>query len=138
MLIPEISLGIALFALVAWFLLTNYAIQAAVREAAPKQVALANVAGFGAFAVILAILASNAGWAPGVFTHGADVFEFVDFGGFDDIFSGLPDLGADVGGAAGDAGDALDLGGLQEALEGLEDLDLGDLDLEALEDAFGE
>ena len=37
---------------------------------------------------------------PGVFAHGADVFDFVDFGGFDDIFSGLPDLGADVGGAA--------------------------------------
>lgn len=122
MLIPEISLGVGLFALVAWFLLTNYAMQAAVRSAAPKQIALANVAGFAVFAIVLAVLASGEGLAPGVFTHGADIFEFVDFG---DVFGDIPDFGADLG------GDDLDLDELEELFDNLdlEDLDLGDLDL---------
>jgi len=130
MLIPEISLGVGLLALVAWFLLTNYAMQAVVPDAAPKEIALANAAGFGLFAIVLAVLASSGGWAPGIFVHGADVFEYVDFGGFDDIFGGLPDLGGDVGGAAGDA---LDASELADALEGI---DLEDLDLEELFDSL--
>ncbi len=136
MLIPEISLGIGLLALVSWFLLTNYAMQAAVPDAAPKEIALANAAGFGLFAIVLAVLASNLGWAPGIFAHGADIFDFVDFGGIGDIFGNLPDFGAGAGGAAGDALDASELAQALEGLEALEGLDLEDLDLGELEALF--
>ena len=75
-LIPSLSLGIGLGVLVAWFVLTNYAVQAAAPSATANQVVMANMAGFLVFAVLLAILADASGMAPGVFVHGADLSEY--------------------------------------------------------------
>ena len=85
MLIPVLSFGLALAALVAWFALSSYAVQSAAPDATPKQAVVANLGGFLVFALVLAILADIAGMAPGVFVHGADIFsgDYVSGGGFD-------------------------------------------------------
>jgi len=84
MLIPVLSFGLALAALVAWFALSSYAVQSAAPGATPKQAVVANLGGFLVFALVLAILADIAGMAPGVFVHGADIFggDYVSGGGF--------------------------------------------------------
>ena len=79
-LIPSLSFGIGLVALMAWFVLTNYAVQAAAPNAEANQVVMANMAGFAVFAIVLSILAHTAGMAPGVFVHGAEISEYVNFG----------------------------------------------------------
>ena len=71
MLVPTIGLGIGIAATVAWFTLTNYAIQAAAPAARPNQVVLANIAGFAVFAVLMALLADTTGWSPGLFIYGS-------------------------------------------------------------------
>ena len=76
--IPSLSFGIGLVAIVAWFVLTNYAIQAAAPNAAPNQVVISNLAGFLVFAVVLALLADAAALASGVFVHVADISEYID------------------------------------------------------------
>lgn len=81
-LIPSLSFGIGLIALMAWFVLTNYAVQAAAPNAGANQVVMANMAGFAVFAIVLSILADTAGMAPGVFVHGAEISEYVNFGSF--------------------------------------------------------
>ncbi len=77
MLFPTIGLGIGIAATVAWFTLTNYAIQAAAPAARPNQVVLANIGGFLVFAVLMALIADATAWAPGLFIFGADFSEYV-------------------------------------------------------------
>ncbi|MQA00990.1 MAG: hypothetical protein GEU80_17025 [Dehalococcoidia bacterium] len=69
MLVPTLSFGIALVAVVAWFVLTNYAIAAAAPGASVSQVLRANLAGFAVWAIVLAILADQEYWASGIFAH---------------------------------------------------------------------
>ena len=69
MLIPALSFGIGLVAMVAWFVLTNYAIAAAAPGASASQVLRANLAGFAVWAIVLAILAEQENWAPGIYVH---------------------------------------------------------------------
>lgn len=79
MLIPTVSFGIGLVALVIWFALTGTAIQATAPRASRGQILIANLIGFTCYAVLLAILADSAGLAPGLFVHGADLAEYFDF-----------------------------------------------------------
>jgi len=76
MLFPTIGLGIGIAATVAWFTLTNYAIQAAAPAARPNQVVLANIAGFLVFALLMALLADATAWSPGLFIYGASLSEY--------------------------------------------------------------
>jgi hypothetical protein len=76
MLLPTIGLGIGIAATVAWFTLTNYAIQAAAPSARPNQVVLSNIAGFLVFAVLMALLADATAWSPGLFIYGANISEY--------------------------------------------------------------
>lgn len=72
MLVSVLSIPFAAIAIGATFLLTNAAIGAAT-DAPPDRVALANLIGFAAFAVVLGILSNVAEWgrtgglAPGIF-----------------------------------------------------------------------
>ncbi len=81
MLIPSVSLGVGVVALVAWFSFSNYALQAVAPQAQPSQIVIANGAGFLVFAVVLALLADSVSQAPGVFVYGADRGEYLK--GFD-------------------------------------------------------
>lgn len=81
-LIPTLSMGFGVAALVAWFSLTNYAIHSAAPTATSRQVVVANLAGFTVFAVVMAILSDSNGITSGVFIHGADWTEYFDRGGF--------------------------------------------------------
>jgi hypothetical protein len=76
MLLPTLGFGIGIAATVAWFTLTNYAIQAAAAAARPNQVVLANIAGFLVFALLMALLADATSWSPGLFIYGADLSEY--------------------------------------------------------------
>lgn len=79
MLIPTLSFGIGATSLVAWFVLTNYAIQSAAPSATGNQVLISNMAGFFVFALVLSILADIEGLAPGVFAHAADLNAYFSF-----------------------------------------------------------
>lgn len=79
-LIPSLSFGIGLVALAAWWALSGHAIHAAVPTATPAQVSVANLAGFALFALVLSVLAHQAGMAPGVFVHAGGASEYFDFG----------------------------------------------------------
>ncbi len=71
MLIPALSFGLGIAALVVMFAATNYAIQATT-NAAPDKVLLANLAGFAIWAVVLSLLVSGDDpFGPGVFIQGA-------------------------------------------------------------------
>ena len=74
-LIPTLSFGIGLAAVVAWFALTNYAIQAAAPMARPNQVIIANFIGFAVFAIVLSIIADGTGISSGIFIRTADASE---------------------------------------------------------------
>lgn len=73
MLIPGISLGIGIVALVIWFVMSIYAVQAAT-GASPDRVIIANLAGFAVFAIIMSFLASVTGMTTGAFVQSDNVF----------------------------------------------------------------
>jgi hypothetical protein len=83
-LLPFLSMGVGLAALVAWFVLTIFAVQAA-SGADSGKVIKATLAGFFVFAVILGIFGRGTGIATGVFinseSRGIAEGEFYDFGG---------------------------------------------------------
>ena len=81
MLLPTIGLGVGIAATAAWFMLTNYAIQAAAPAARQNQVVLSNVAGFLVFAVLMALIADATGWSPGLFIYGS-----ITGGGYSEYF----------------------------------------------------
>jgi hypothetical protein len=68
MLLPYISLGIGIAALVGWFVLSIFAVQAA-SGADSGKVIKSTLAGFVVFAVILSIFARGTGIATGAFLH---------------------------------------------------------------------
>jgi hypothetical protein len=68
MLIPYLSMGIGIVALVAWFVLSIFAVQAA-SGADSGKVIKATLAGFIVFAVILGLFARATGISTGLFLH---------------------------------------------------------------------
>jgi hypothetical protein len=68
MLIPWLSFGVALIALVAWFVLSIYAVQATT-GAHSNHVIAANLAGFDVFAILMAFLARSTGMTNGIFVN---------------------------------------------------------------------
>jgi hypothetical protein len=87
MLVPFLAMGIGLTALVAWFVLSIFAAQAATGAESGK-VIKATLVGFLAFALISGIFARGSGIATGVFLHSDSQTiaegEYYEFEGFDD------------------------------------------------------
>ena len=90
MFLPALSLATGLLALVAWFALSQAAVESALQGAAPetapdaarsatlrRDAALANATGFVLFVVLLSLLAEAAGMAPGIFAHAGDLSAFL-------------------------------------------------------------
>ena len=72
MVIPAVSFAVGLLSMMAWFAMSNAALESAVPDATRKEVLVANIAGFSLFAVIMSLLANAAGLAPGFFAQAAD------------------------------------------------------------------
>ena len=68
MFIPGLSFGIALAAIVLWFVMSTYAVQAA-SNASSDRVVMANAIGFIVFAVFMALIARESGLTTGVFVN---------------------------------------------------------------------
>ncbi len=68
MFIPGLSFGIALAAVVLWFVMSTYAVQAA-SNASSDRVVMANAIGFIVFAVFMALIARQSGLTTGVFVN---------------------------------------------------------------------
>jgi hypothetical protein len=66
MLIPGLSMGLAITALVLWFVLSIYAVQAAT-SASPDRVIISCLVGFLVFAVLMGIIARSSGLTTGAF-----------------------------------------------------------------------
>lgn len=79
-LIPGLHFGVGITALVVWFVLSIYAVQATT-AAASERVVMANIVGFLVFAVVLGLLARSTGMATGVFmdTEAGKTFEEGEF-----------------------------------------------------------
>jgi hypothetical protein len=86
MLIPHLSMGIGLVTLVAWFVLSIFAVQAATGADSGK-VIKSTLAGFLVFAIVLGLFARSTGISTGVFLHSESRAisegEFFEFKGFD-------------------------------------------------------
>lgn len=90
MLITPAGLGIGIAAMVLWFVMSTYAIQATT-SASSDHVVMANAVGFLVFAVVLSFLADQSGMAPGVWIFSGDAvsegeFYKVNLGGLEDLF----------------------------------------------------
>jgi hypothetical protein len=90
MFIPGLSFGIALAAVVLWFVMSTYAVQAA-SNAQSDRVVMANAIGFIVFAVVMALIARESGLTTGVFVNsesraiGEGEYYKVDLGGLEDL-----------------------------------------------------
>ena len=71
LLFVPIAFAIGLITLVAWFLVSIAAVRAAVPGIDDRSTLIAVGLGFAAWALLLSLLASAAGVAPGVFVHAA-------------------------------------------------------------------
>ena len=90
MFITPLSLGICVTAMVLWFVMSTYAIQATT-SASSDHVVMANAAGFLIFAVVLSFLADQSGMAPGIWIFAGDAiaegeFYKVNLGGLENLF----------------------------------------------------
>ncbi len=73
MLIPGISFGIGLAALVLWFVMSIYAVQSTT-SAHSDHVIMSNALGFAVFAIIMAFMARSSGITTGVFVNTENSF----------------------------------------------------------------
>ncbi len=90
MFITPLSLGICVTAMVIWFVMSTYAIQATT-SASSDHVVMANAAGFLIFAAVLSFLADQSGMAPGIWIFSGDAIgegEFfeLNLGGLENLF----------------------------------------------------
>ncbi|KAA0224626.1 MAG: hypothetical protein HUU14_05505 [Dehalococcoidia bacterium] len=90
MLITPMGLGLGITAMVLWFVMSTYAIQATT-SASSDHVVMANAVGFLVFAIVLSFLADQSGMAPGVWIFSGDAvgegeFYKIDLGGLEDLF----------------------------------------------------
>jgi hypothetical protein len=90
MFITPLSLGICVTAMVVWFVMSTYAIQATT-SASSDHVVMANAAGFLIFAVVLSFLADQSGMAPGIWIFSGNAigeggFYEVNLGGLENLF----------------------------------------------------
>lgn len=86
MLVPWFSMAFGIAALVLWFVMSIYAIQAATGVSSDK-VIMANLAGFLVFAAILGLIARESGLSTGVFVNSESMAvsegEFYELPNFD-------------------------------------------------------
>jgi hypothetical protein len=92
MFIPGLSFGIAVAALVLWFVMSIYAVQAAT-NASSNEVVMSSAIGFIVFAVVLALIARSTGMATGAFVNSesravgeGEYYEVADIGDISDLF----------------------------------------------------
>jgi multisubunit Na+/H+ antiporter MnhF subunit len=92
MFIPGLSFGIALAAIVLWFVMSTYAVQAA-SNAPSDRVVMANAIGFIVFAVFMALIARQSGLTTGVFVNAESraiaegEYYDLDLGGLEDLIN---------------------------------------------------
>ena len=68
MLIPGLSFGIGLLAVVLWFVMSIYAVQVAT-TATSDRVIMATLAGFAVFAIVMSLIARESGLTTGVWVN---------------------------------------------------------------------
>jgi hypothetical protein len=77
MVVPALGFAVGMLTVLAWFVSSNAAIEAAVPGATRREALVANLAGFSLFVVLMSVLADAAGIAPGFFVHAADLSVYV-------------------------------------------------------------
>jgi hypothetical protein len=85
MLIPVISFGVGVIALVGWVIASREALRATAAIDA-RQATTAIMVGFAPLVLVLALLADQSGMAPGVFVHAANPFEYLDLSDLSALF----------------------------------------------------